>query len=290
MFMPGPAFTRRGWLKTTLAASSGLAGGAIAESVAIEPQLLATTHLEFGTPVTQAQRPLRVVQLSDLHLRGINRLEEDLLKAVTAMQPDLLVLTGDAIDCHWGVEPLAEFLDALPATAHRLAIIGNWEYRAGLDGTTFRRLLDRHGFRCLLNESVTLVHEGQPLLITGLDDLVAGRPAAPPASHRCDPTSDHLLLAHCPATRDQLPPFASPTPNLILSGHTHGGQIAPAGICLVTPPGSGDYVAGWYCTNGPAMYVSRGIGTSTVPIRLGSLPELVCLQWWLGSRTTLPSV
>jgi predicted MPP superfamily phosphohydrolase len=290
MALPTPYFTRRGCLKTTFAASSGLAGGAIAESVAIEPQLLATTHLELGTPVSAAQRPLRVAQLSDLHLRGINRLEEDLLAATAAMQPDVLVLTGDAIDRRWGVAPLAEFLDALPATAHRLAIIGNWEYRAGLDGATFRRLLDRHGFRLLLNESITIAHEGQPLLITGLDDLVAGQPAAPQERLQSDPTIDHLLLAHCPATRDQLPTRTTPAPNLILSGHTHGGQIAPAGICLVTPPGSGNYVAGWYCTNGPPMYVSRGIGTSTIPIRLGSLPELVCLQWWLGSRSTLPPV
>lgn len=288
MFVPTSRLTRRGWLKTTLAGSSGLAGGAIAESVAIEPQLLATTHLKLGTPASAEHQPLRVVQLSDLHIRGINRLEEDLLTAVLAIKPDLLVLTGDAIDRRWGIEPLAEFLDALPAATHRLAIIGNWEYRAGLDRTTLRRLLDRHGFRLLVNESVTLHHAGQPLLVTGLDDLVAGRPATPVVSHLHNPTLEHLLLAHCPATRDHLLDLGIPTPDLILSGHTHGGQIAPAGICLVTPPGSGNYVAGWYCDNGPPMYVSRGIGTSTVPIRLGSLPELVCLQWWLGSQPTLP--
>ena len=287
MFVPSPHFTRRGWLKTALAGSSGLAGGAIAESVVIEPQLLATTHLKIGTPATTGQEPLRVVQLSDLHIRGINRLEHDILSALVAVKPDLLVLTGDAIDRRWGIEPLAEFLDSLPATAHRLAIIGNWEYRAGLDRTTLGRVLDRHGFKLLVNESVMIQHEGRPLLVTGLDDLVAGRPAASTGSHLRDPTIDHLLLAHCPATRDHLPGLANLAPSLILSGHTHGGQIAPAGICLVTPPGSGHYVAGWYCNNGPPMYVSRGIGTSTVPIRLGSLPELVCLQWWLGSRRAI---
>ena len=78
------------------------------------------------------------------------------------------------------------------------------------------------------------------------------------------------------------PPLAGPAVSLMLSGHTHGGQIAPAGLPIVTPPGSGRYVTGWYVEGGPPMYVSRGIGTSTLPIRLGASPELVIVDWWLG--------
>ena len=111
---------------------------------------------------------------------------------------------------------------------------------------------------------------------------ICGQPASPRPIAAADPMAEHLLLAHCPAARDQLPPLAGPAVSLMLSGHTHGGQIAPAGLPIVTPPGSGRYVTGWYVEGGPPMYVSRGIGTSTLPIRLGASPELVIVDWWLG--------
>jgi predicted MPP superfamily phosphohydrolase len=65
---------------------------------------------------------------------------------------------------------------------------------------------------------------------------------------------------------------------LVLSGHTHGGQIAPFGITLVTPRGSGSYVKGWYHQEGHSMYVMRGIGTTGVPLRIGATPELLVLD------------
>jgi uncharacterized protein len=66
----------------------------------------------------------------------------------------------------------------------------------------------------------------------------------------------------------------------VLSGHTHGGQVAPFGLATILPRGCGRYVAGWYRDEGgPPMYVSRGIGTSLVPVRIGATPELVVIDW-----------
>jgi hypothetical protein len=70
--------------------------------------------------------------------------------------------------------------------------------------------------------------------------------------------------------------------DLLLAGHTHGGQVAPFGLALTLPSGSGRYVAGWYRDAGPPMYVSRGIGTSLIPVRLGATPELVRFEWQLA--------
>lgn len=62
---------------------------------------------------------------------------------------------------------------------------------------------------------------------------------------------------------------------LMLSGHTHGGQIAVGGWAPLVPPGSGRYVRGWFRGDGaPPLYVSRGIGTSVLPLRFGATPEL----------------
>lgn len=282
MLTEAARFSRRHWLATAAAGGCGLGGGLFAESVFVTPCTLATTQLTVGQPQVN-RRPLRLAQLSDLHIRGVGQLETDLAAAVTAAETDLILLTGDTLDCRRGTEPLAEFLNQLPSGPERLAIIGNWEYAAGLDPERFRLLLSRHGFRLLVNESLTHEHIGRQVQITGFDDLVGGRPAPPPAASQPDDPSNHLVLAHCPATRDHLPLLAGPAVSLILSGHTHGGQIAPAGFPIVTPPGSGDYVAGWYVDGGPPMYVSRGLGTSTIPIRLGATPELVIVDWWLDS-------
>ena len=121
--------------------------------------------------------------------------------------------------------------------------------------------------------------------MTGFDDLLGGQ-LQPINHHETTKYVDkHLVLAHCPATRDIFQKLSPVPPSLILSGHTHGGQIAPGGFPLYTPPGSGDYVSGWYRGNGPPMYVSRGIGTSLLPLRIGSLPELVILDWHLPNLT-----
>jgi predicted MPP superfamily phosphohydrolase len=64
----------------------------------------------------------------------------------------------------------------------------------------------------------------------------------------------------------------------VISGHTHGGQIAPFGHALYTPAGSGRYVKGWYRKGNNSMYVMRGIGTAHFPIRLGASPELLVLD------------
>ena len=97
-------------------------------------------------------------------------------------------------------------------------------------------------------------------------------------------SAHHLVLAHCPITRDALALPAGHAASLVLSGHTHGGQVAPFGIATILPRGCGRYVAGWYRDAGPPMYVSRGIGTSLLPVRIGATPELVCIDWRLADR------
>jgi predicted MPP superfamily phosphohydrolase len=246
----------------------------------VTPQSLSQTHLHIGTPSLSGHRALRIVQLSDLHLHDIGQLEIQLLEAVTASEPDVILLTGDTISHKNGMQPLSEFLERLPPASHKLAIMGNWEYNAGFTPSSFKDFLTPFGFQVLTNESYHLEHNTSMLKITGFDDLLAGQPK-PLRTEKNDDADQHHVLTHCPGTRDLSQKLLAAPPSLILSGHTHGGQIAPCGFPLITPQGSGSYVSGWYCDNGPPMYVSRGIGTSLLPLRLGSPPELVVLDWQL---------
>ncbi len=280
MVFPHLQLSRRQWIQTAAATTCGVTGGLLAESFVVTPQSLSQTHLHIGTPSLSGHRALRIVQLSDLHLHDIGQLEIQLIEAVTASEPDVILLTGDTLSHKNGMQPLSEFLERLPPASHQLAIMGNWEYNAGFTPSSFKDFLYPFGFQVLTNESYHLEHDTSMLKITGFDDLLAGRPK-PLRTEKNDDADQHLVLAHCPGTRDLSQELLAAPPSLILSGHTHGGQIAPCGFPLITPQGSGSYVSGWYCNSGPPMYVSRGIGTSLLPLRLGSLPELVVLDWHL---------
>ncbi|NCY01904.1 MAG: hypothetical protein EBX36_03105 [Planctomycetia bacterium] len=268
--------------RRTLLGAAALAvvpAAAAIDGVLITPRRLVTSDLVFGAAAGDA--PLRLVQVSDLHLHALGTLERQLIAALHEARADLIVITGDAVDRPWGLPLLDEFLAELPPAARRLAIMGNWEYKSGIGHRDMARLYQRHGVELLVNASTTLEHRGRTVRVTGLDDAVCGTPDGGRAVAGCRSHDRHLVLAHCPVSRDRLrlPPEHPAT--LVLAGHTHGGQVAPGGFAPVLPIGSGRYVAGWYRDAGPPLYVSRGIGTSMFPIRIGASPELVRIDWTL---------
>ena len=88
------------------------------------------------------------------------------------------------------------------------------------------------------------------------------------------PPDLRIWLAHAPGFVDQLTNVAAPKPALILSGHTHGGQIRLPALPAICPTGSGRFVAGWYRDTVAPLYVSRGLGTSVIRARLFCPPEI----------------
>ena len=157
------------------ATTCGVAGGLLAESFVVAPNLFSDISPHRDAIIID-ERALRIVQLSDLHVRDIGHLEIQLLAAVTAAQPDVILLTGDTISHKNGMQPLSEFLEKLPPASHRLAIMGNWEYNAGLTPSSFRKFLSPFGFQVLMNESYYFEYDASVLQITGFDDLLAGEP------------------------------------------------------------------------------------------------------------------
>ncbi|MGD2068244.1 MAG: metallophosphoesterase [Gemmatimonadota bacterium] len=262
---------RRVFLRAA-ALAGGAAAGAVAYGGLVEPRRLEVTrHRVAGEGVSD---PLTLVQLSDLHLGRLGAVHEKLTRAVVDADPDLVLLTGDTVEEPRGLGALDELLGALPGSVPLLAVLGNWEYWGGVEPEALASVLRRRGGRLLVNQTAALSVKGRELVITGLDDLVAGRPDPSGSPHEPVPGKVRVLLAHCPAQRDLLE--AAPF-DLMLSGHTHGGQVDIAGI-RVTPPGSGRYVEGWYREGGPPLYVSRGVGTSFVPLRIGARPEVAVFQ------------
>lgn len=301
----GAGMSRRRFL-----AAVGVAGtGVAADAFWVEPNRLTVTRHAVAPPAggPTPGPTVRLVQLADLHLQRVGRHERRIAGAVRTLAPSLILLTGDAIDRADRLGTLDAFLGLLDAGTPKYAVLGNWEYFSGVGRLALERVYGRHGCRLLVNESVVHRHAGADLLITGLDDLLAGQPSLGASLRGHAPLAHHVVLAHCPLQRDYLrgrlparPWMASPpppepdgaalvahAPRLVLSGHTHGGQVNLLGYCPWRPWGSGPYVSGWYASRDPGrapdLYVSRGLGTADLPARFGASPELPCFDWHLAA-------
>ena len=275
--------SRRTLLRNACIVAGAVPLAAAVDGVAITPRRLEASHHTFGQAITPDR--LRIVQVSDLHVHGIGTLERQLFEQLHEAQADLIVITGDSIDRSDSLPLLDTLLGEFPRSPRVLAILGNWEYRSGIGPEQFARTYARHGIELLVNRSIEVEHRGRTIRVTGLDDILFSRPEAATAIGNGRPLDHHLVLTHCPVSRDTLGLPPEHAASLVLSGHTHGGQVAPFGVATILPPGSGRYVAGWYRDAGkPPLYVSRGIGTSGLPIRIGATPELVQIDWELEAR------
>ncbi len=250
------------------------------------------THHVLNPEATLGGGRLSFVQLSDVHLHRIGRHEERVAEAVNQLHPDFLVITGDTIDRADRLSVLDSFLGMLDPI-EGFAVLGNWEHQSQVDLGALERTYSLHNINLLVNQSTALEIRNKRLLISGLDDLVEGSQDFERALSGLTPAQKHLILAHCPAHRDVLlhdaawgnrldaTPLTLSGRNgnlLILSGHTHGGQICLGGWATVRPRGSGRYVAGWYADGPIPLYVSRGLGTTLLPIRFGSVPEIAYFE------------
>jgi len=215
---------------------------------------------------------LVLVALSDLHLGALTREAwmKRLAQRVTGLRPDLVVAVGDVVDGGVGeVEPLTPVLQALRAPLGVWAVTGNHEFYAGLERSV--GLLSAAGYTVLRDRWVEVV---PGLALAGVDDLTAreqfaltNRPLDKALSGR--PPGATILLSHTPWQADAA---AAANVGLMLSGHTHNGQIWPFNylVRLRYP-----LIAGRYQIGGMTLIVCRGSGTWGPPMRLWRPNEIL---------------
>lgn len=225
-----------------------------------------------------AAEPLRLVHLSDLHLKGAPRkahvrIAEWLHRSV----PDMILLTGDLVSRPWAWTHAVRWLSTLPAAAVRLAVPGNWDYRFHQSYRDFEMRMRAAGFTALRNEACTVRVGGTEVTVVGIDDIRRGLPDPAAAFGAGTAAPPVIVMVHNP---DQLPALVEYPSDLILCGHTHGGQLRIPGYgALVTSSRYGKrYEGGLYEEGGKRVYVSRGLGTGNlIPIRVACPPEIVCM-------------
>lgn len=214
---------------------------------------------------------LRIVQLSDIHLGIIvneNRLEK-IVKLVNALAPDIVVITGDLMDAEaLNARCIINPLKKLRTKYGAFAITGNHEFYAGVDEIVKRAT--EAGVKFLRNESINLL---DGLVIYGIDDPDSRTSGLKPVRfedviEKDKKSAVSILLYHRP---ERLEKAAELKVDLMLSGHTHGGQLFP--FSLLT---SLFYIqdGGYYRYGNTHLYVTNGAGTWGPPIRFLTPPEI----------------
>ena len=225
---------------------------------------------------------LRIVQISDIH-HGLFLPEQWLAEAVqqtNRLRADIIVLTGDFVTySRANIEPAAEILSRLRARYGVLAVLGNHDFRVGADAVT--SALRRKHIEVLRNQHVTVQFGGSSLYVAGVDDYGYGADVRR-AVRGIPRDSATVLLAHNPriihlASRHGV--------SLVLSGHTHGGQVnlPLLGTVYGRSPERLRYKIGWDRLGPTQIYVSRGIGTIVLPWRLRCPAEITHLELLPGT-------
>lgn len=263
-------------------AGAGLGAAALgAYAFLVEPRWIEVTRTLVHVPRLHPDlEGFRIALLTDLHAGEGTPLSVVRRAARLAMrvEPDLVAVTGDlAADDADGFGEVLEALSALSAPCGVWAVPGNHDHAVGI--RRFHRDVGRaEGIGDLTNRAEVLRVGGARLCVAGVDDLGRGSPslaALPPPSAR-DFT---LLLAHNPDQAERARRGYDRV-DLILSGHTHGGQVRLPGLGALLNPAERDdlYEAGLRRRPWTQVYTSRGIGTVHLPIRFLCRPEVAVLE------------
>src|ERR1017187_3254048 len=224
---------------------------------------------------------LRILQLSDIHLSAFLS-EGEFARAIDAslhLHPQLTVVTGDLISGHSDpLDACIRQLARLKADAGVFGCMGNHERYARAEDYTARQSA-RFGIRFLRGEAQTLRFGNATLNLAGLDfESHRGRSRYLRGAERLIvPGATNVLLQHNP---DVFPVAAQQGYNLLLAGHTHGGQVTVEILDRSINPARffTPYVYGLYRQGNAAAYVTRGIGTIGIPARIGARPEISLLR------------
>lgn len=265
-----------------------LFGGAVFYGSFIVPKQLKITEYQIKIGKTVEQETIKIALLTDIHAGPYkqNSFVQKIVTLTTKLNPDLILLGGDLIDSK---ESEAKFLTPLQSLSEQFptfAITGNHEYHVGLNETKnyqdktakLRLLFEQINIPFLDNESQKLqIKNNAPFNLTGVEEFWSPKYDLQKAQSAVDFSLPSLLLSHTP---DVLLDPSLGAYDLILAGHTHGGQIRLPfiGALLGVPTELGrKYEQGEFLINDKKVIISTGLGETGVRARLFCPPEIVLI-------------
>ncbi|MCB2205442.1 metallophosphoesterase [bacterium] len=273
---------RRDFLRTSLTGLTVISvSGPSFGKIASEPdfEVVYKTIRMPGLP--DKLRGTRIAMISDIH-SGPTMSRKDLVpyvKHINKLKPDAILLPGDFIqNKNEEIEPVCDVFRHLKAPYGVYGCTGNHDYFADADHVSNE--LEHAGVNMLRNEHAVLDIEGEQLALIGIDDVSDGNPfhsQFKTAVDGLDPRIPNILLCHKPYYLEDASEWGV---NLMVSGHTHGGQIVLArafGVVVTIASLYSGYIEGLYEHDDTQMYITRGIGTVGIPIRINCPPEITLL-------------
>lgn len=241
----------------------------------IEPKLLKTVSYKARLPGLEG---MRIVWATDFHAApGDKERLKQIVQVINAQKPDLILLGGDFVKGHkkestLPMAKIAQILGGLKAKYGVYSVLGNHDWL--IDGNDMRQELEKQGIAVLENENRAVMIGGQQLFLAGVADYTMRQPDL---KKSLDKTENPLILmTHNPDIFPEVPAKV----NLTLAGHVHGGQVSIPliGPLLVPSVYWRRYAGGKVIEDGRTMIVSKGIGTSLLPLRFNCPPEIVVVE------------
>lgn len=272
------SFVKRQLLNGALSATAGIVNG-MTDGCAIRWCKPDITQTMIGIPLLRPNWDgARIALITDLHIGRRVPVEhlQRIVDITNDASPDIVALTGDFVSDIRSVDQ--RFIDALAAISApegKFAVLGNHDYY--LHKTPkLRAAIEAAGVVMLSNAGQMLLRDGQGLYIAGVDDPWGSGPDLAAAVAGAPQHVPRILLCHNPDFAEKMP--SSPWVDLMLAGHTHGGQIKlPILTRLALPNKYKRYVAGLVAGPKCPVYVSRGLGVVGMPIRYNCPPEIAII-------------
>lgn len=247
----------------------------------IETNWIELTRLSIHHPlIPPAFNNFKIVQFSDTHLGFHLNLDhfEKIIQTIIDEKPDLIIFSGDLVDnllSFFEYEEIIIYLSNLEAPFGKFAVYGNHDH-GGWGTDKYKTIMEASNFKLLKNESCKIQIQTEDIgtiIIAGVDDAMLGHPDLDQTFKNIHQRTFTLLISHAPDLADKATNYPV---DYQISGHTHGGQVQlPFFGPLITPPFGTKYVVGHYhLSNNMTLYVNRGLGTTRLPYRFLSRPEI----------------
>ncbi len=244
--------------------------------VSIEPNIVAVNKYKIKDKNLEG---IKIVFAGDFHVKPYQEKHlKYVVKRINEQNPDIVLLIGDYVNMHeetlsYPIEKTAEILSQIKSKHGIYTVLGNHDYYK--DGEKIKRALNKAGIKVLENANEQIEIKGKRISIAGIEDLITGFPnIRKTLKGTSKPT---ILLSHQPDIYYKVPEEV----NLILAGHTHGGQVVIPFIGAVVVPSryGAKFASGFFDEEGRKMIVTKGIGTSILPIRFNCMPEIVVIEF-----------
>ncbi|HEV7681162.1 MAG TPA: metallophosphoesterase [Pyrinomonadaceae bacterium] len=251
--------------------------GEAARAAFTEPFRLTVEHQKIHLPrLPRELDGFRVVQLSDIHHSPFTSREqiERAVETANSLQPDIVALTGDYVSKERAyAAPCAELLGTLRARWGVYAVLGNHDHWT--DAALITDLFRAEGITVLVNQGMRFENKGAAFWLAGVDDTMVGLEDLSLALAGSSDNEFKLLLAHNPII---LRRAARAGVDLVLSGHTHGGQVRLRSDRKANRRPPRRLLKGLARQGDTQIYITRGLGTVVLPVRFGCPPEVSLLE------------